>query len=117
MVLGGGGYTLRNVPRCWVYETGLLLNQEIENDIPYNPYSCYFSPLEQIHLPTSNMENMNSKQFLHDSLRTLNSFLKNVRPVTVDSWRTNYPHEDDEKNEEYMDDEEEANGDTLMVGS
>lgn len=61
MMLGGGGYTLRNVPRCWVYETGILLDQEIENDIPSNPYSCYFSPLEQIHLPTSNMENMNSK--------------------------------------------------------
>lgn len=28
LVLGGGGYTLRNVPRCWAYETGVLLDQE-----------------------------------------------------------------------------------------
>lgn len=28
LVLGGGGYTLRNVPRCWAYETGVLLGQE-----------------------------------------------------------------------------------------
>ncbi len=25
MVLGGGGYTVRNVARCWAYETGLCL--------------------------------------------------------------------------------------------
>ena len=28
LVLGGGGYTLRNVPRCWAYETGVLLDTE-----------------------------------------------------------------------------------------
>ena len=25
LVLGGGGYTLRNVPRCWAYETAVIL--------------------------------------------------------------------------------------------
>ncbi len=25
MVLGGGGYTVRNVARCWAYDTGLCL--------------------------------------------------------------------------------------------
>lgn len=33
VVVGGGGYTLRNVPRCWVYEIGLLLNEELPNGI------------------------------------------------------------------------------------
>jgi acetoin utilization deacetylase AcuC-like enzyme len=23
---GGGGYTLRNVPRCWAYETSIAVN-------------------------------------------------------------------------------------------
>lgn len=27
MLLGGGGYTVQNVARCWVYETGLTLGQ------------------------------------------------------------------------------------------
>ena len=27
LVLGGGGYTIRNVSRCWAYETARLLNQ------------------------------------------------------------------------------------------
>jgi histone deacetylase 1/2 len=34
LLVGGGGYTLRNVSRCWVYETAVALNTEIENDIP-----------------------------------------------------------------------------------
>jgi len=25
MLLGGGGYTLRNIPRCWTYETALMI--------------------------------------------------------------------------------------------
>jgi histone deacetylase 1/2 len=29
LVLGGGGYTMRNVARAWAYETGLLVNQRI----------------------------------------------------------------------------------------
>ena len=35
LVLGGGGYTLRNVARCWAYETALLVGQDdISNEIP-----------------------------------------------------------------------------------
>jgi acetoin utilization deacetylase AcuC-like enzyme len=29
IVLGGGGYSIRNVPRAWCYETSLLVDQEI----------------------------------------------------------------------------------------
>lgn len=31
LVLGGGGYTIRNVARCWTYETAVALNCEIAN--------------------------------------------------------------------------------------
>ena len=27
LVLGGGGYTINNVARCWAYETGRLLGE------------------------------------------------------------------------------------------
>jgi histone deacetylase 1/2 len=30
MILGGGGYTVANVARCWAYETALCLNQDID---------------------------------------------------------------------------------------
>jgi acetoin utilization deacetylase AcuC-like enzyme len=38
LVLGGGGYTLRNVARCWTFETSILADREISNEIPEN--SC-----------------------------------------------------------------------------
>lgn len=31
LMVGGGGYTLRNVPRCWAYETGIVLNEDLPN--------------------------------------------------------------------------------------
>ncbi|KAL7980588.1 hypothetical protein Chor_001742 [Crotalus horridus] len=31
LMLGGGGYTIRNVARCWTYETAVALNTEIPN--------------------------------------------------------------------------------------
>lgn len=55
LVLGGGGYTVRNVSRCWTYETSLLVEENIGSDIPYNGKSpgsiillldilcCYFA--------------------------------------------------------------------------
>lgn len=38
LVLGGGGYTLRNVARCWANETAILVDKhdEISNEIPDN---------------------------------------------------------------------------------
>ncbi|KOB64629.1 Histone deacetylase, partial [Operophtera brumata] len=38
LVVGGGGYTLRNVARCWTYETSLLVDDNISNELPYTEY-------------------------------------------------------------------------------
>ena len=35
LVLGGGGYTTRNVARCWAYETSILVNEQISNELPF----------------------------------------------------------------------------------
>ncbi|CAG8521281.1 6114_t:CDS:10 [Diversispora eburnea] len=32
MVVGGGGYTVRNVARAWTYETGLLLGEQLKEE-------------------------------------------------------------------------------------
>lgn len=29
LILGGGGYTLRNVARCWCYETGCMMGVDL----------------------------------------------------------------------------------------
>ena len=36
LVMGGGGYTVRNVARCWAHETAVLLEDEISNELPYS---------------------------------------------------------------------------------
>lgn len=38
LVLGGGGYTMRNVARTWAFETGILLNEQLDSQLPYNDY-------------------------------------------------------------------------------
>ncbi len=31
LMLGGGGYTIRNVARCWTYETSVALGVDVAN--------------------------------------------------------------------------------------
>jgi histone deacetylase 1/2 len=65
LVLGGGGYTIRNVARCWAYETAILLDRpDIPNEIPYNDYYEYYAPDFELHLTPEPMENLNSKDTL-----------------------------------------------------
>jgi len=64
LVLGGGGYTIRNVARCWTYETSVLLEKPVEDSLPYNDYFEYFGPDFSLSIPTSNMENLNSYEYL-----------------------------------------------------
>ena len=33
LVTGGGGYTIRNVARCWAYETALCLDEQLRNEV------------------------------------------------------------------------------------
>ncbi|KAL9663457.1 hypothetical protein QQ045_018843 [Rhodiola kirilowii] len=49
MVLGGGGYTLRNVARCWTYETAVAVGVEPDNKMPYNEYYEFFGPDYTLH--------------------------------------------------------------------
>jgi len=69
LVLGGGGYTIRNVARCWAYETAVLLDRkDIPNEIPFNDYYEYFAPDYELHLTPEPMENLNDKGSL-DAVR------------------------------------------------
>lgn len=61
LVLGGGGYTIRNVARCWAYETSVLLDTEIPNEIPYNDYFEYYAPDFKLHLEPEPKENLNTE--------------------------------------------------------
>lgn len=40
LMLGGGGYTIRNVARCWTYETAVALDSTIPNGKFYILFPC-----------------------------------------------------------------------------
>lgn len=88
-MLGGGGYTIRNVARCWTYETAVALDSTIPNgepftravisifypaysfnggflisELPYNDYFEYFGPDFKLHISPSNMTNQNTNDYL-----------------------------------------------------
>ncbi|KAJ3366508.1 hypothetical protein GGF32_005510 [Allomyces javanicus] len=44
VVLGGGGYTVPNVARCWAYETGLLVDADLPNKIPPHANASFYRP-------------------------------------------------------------------------
>ena len=54
-MLGGGGYTIRNVARCWAHETGIILNKPLDETIPYNEYYEYYGPDYTLAVSPSNM--------------------------------------------------------------
>jgi len=76
LVLGGGGYTIRNVARCWAYETSVCLNKEIPDELPYNDYLEYYGPEYRLHITPTNMENLNSSEYLESCTSAL---LENLR--------------------------------------
>uniref|UniRef100_A0A8C9B5M5 Histone deacetylase 2 n=1 Tax=Phocoena sinus TaxID=42100 RepID=A0A8C9B5M5_PHOSS len=78
LMLGGGGHTIRDVARCWTYETAVALGCEIPSELPYNDYFEYFGPDFKLHTSPSNMTNQNTpeymekiKQRLFENLRML----------------------------------------------
>ncbi|KAG5039596.1 hypothetical protein AAZX31_05G039000 [Glycine max] len=71
MVLGGGGYTIRNVARCWCYETAVAVGVEPDNKLPYNEYYEYFGPDYTLYVDPSNMENLNTPKDMEKIRNTL----------------------------------------------
>ncbi|KAL8154171.1 hypothetical protein V2J09_011931, partial [Rumex salicifolius] len=64
MILGGGGYTIRNVARCWCYETAVAVGVELDNNLPYNEYYEYYGPDYTLHIDPKDKKNQNSSKDL-----------------------------------------------------
>ena len=79
MVVGGGGYTMRNVARTWAYELGLLNNVKLPDELPYNEYYEYYGPDYKLDVRSSNMFNQNSPEFLDKILTNIIANLENTK--------------------------------------
>jgi histone deacetylase 1/2 len=103
LVLGGGGYTIRNVARCWSYETSLLLDCELDDQLPYNDYLEYYGPDYRLHIQPSNMENQNSAEYLQKHLVQLMENLRNVEHAPSVAPFQRPPDPDPDDNDEDID--------------
>jgi histone deacetylase 1/2 len=81
LLLGGGGYNLRNVPRCWTHETAVAVGEPIKDEMPFSDYYEYFGPDYRLHFPVSNMDNLNSREYLTRTKEQLLGILRDVEPV------------------------------------
>ncbi|XP_008810081.3 histone deacetylase 1-like [Phoenix dactylifera] len=107
LMVGGGGYTIRNVARCWCYETGVALGIEVDDKVPQHEYYGYFAPDYTLHVAPSNMENKNSRQLLDNiRMRILDNLSKLQHAPSV-QFQERPP---DTELPEYDEDEEDADG-------
>lgn len=90
LVVGGGGYTPRNVSRLWAYETGVLNNVLLSKELPEEiPFRNWFGPDYSLYPVLDDLyENMNSKKYLEDvRIRCLESirYLQGAPSVRMDA--------------------------------
>ncbi|KAF5388392.1 hypothetical protein D9615_000867 [Tricholomella constricta] len=71
ILLGGGGYTVKNVVRVWAYETACALGIEadIDPNLPWNSYFEWFGPRYRLEVLENNMEDLNVRDGLLDKIR------------------------------------------------
>ena len=73
LLLGGGGYTVKNVSRTWTFETACALGieNEIDLNLPWNEYFDWFGPRYRLEVPECNIDDMNADL---DTLRYVSIF-------------------------------------------
>jgi len=72
---------MRNVARCWTYETSVILGKQIKDELPFNNYFEFFGPDYCLHITPSNMENRNTRKSLDAILEKLMDVLNNLESV------------------------------------
>ncbi|KAI0093840.1 hypothetical protein BDY19DRAFT_902557 [Irpex rosettiformis] len=112
MVVGGGGYTIKNVSRCWTYETAVLVGASIEDNLPVTIYDSFFRESNwKLHPPlTGKVDNQNtptSLQRITTSIRTKLRYLQGAPsvalqeiPPSLSAWLEDEDRTREEKEEE-----------------
>lgn len=113
LVVGGGGYTLRNVARCWCNETAIMLGEKLPDDLPYTEYLEYFTPNFHLQIqPNPCIVDLNSPEHLN-TLRA--RILDNLRYAEGTPQISMHPQKrDDEEEDADIDIEAEENPEIRM---
>jgi len=78
IMLGGGGYTIKNVAKIWTLETAIACGVDLKKDLPYNEYYEHFGPDYTLEVPTTNITNMNTDERLEKILQQVSETLRGV---------------------------------------
>ncbi|KDN38039.1 hypothetical protein K437DRAFT_276391 [Tilletiaria anomala UBC 951] len=111
LLLGGGGYTIRNVSRAWAYETGLAAGKELSSQVPVNEYYEYFGPDYKLDVRPNNMENLNTREYLEKVKSQVFEHLRHIphAPSVQGHVEPRLPRDgmlDDDEDEDKMDGDE-----------
>jgi len=119
LVLGGGGYTIRNVARCWAYETSLLAGVPVPNDLPPScRYLDFFGPDHRLHPAIQqgkHSDNQNPREYLDDIRNAVCTYLRRLQGApsvqmhplpAVSDWDNEVEHEGMQGNSDNEDDDE-----------
>ncbi|KAG2487168.1 hypothetical protein HYH03_014150 [Edaphochlamys debaryana] len=83
MILGGGGYTLRNVARCWCYETGRMMGIDLPDVLPERALEDFnmYLDTQRLRIAVSNMKNANDRRELEETRDAVLEHLCRLPPV------------------------------------
>ena len=108
LILGGGGYTLKNVARCWTAETAVLCDEKVSSTLPVTPYHDFFGPDYSLYPSLKpRFEDQNTKKYLNDVQAKLMEelrYLQHAPNVTMDWTPDMFDDEEDEKRKEEVED-------------
>jgi len=85
LVLGGGGYKVANVARCWTRETAELvgMGRELDDEVPVHEYSEFYAPGgNKLRVPVRDV-------FLLLSFNFFPSTATNIAPSTITTTNRN----------------------------
>jgi len=71
IVSGGGGYSIRNVARCWTYETAVLVDKDISNEIPNHSFIDFYAPDYSLNQKSCRITNINTPTYLNRIIETV----------------------------------------------
>ncbi|KAI0315160.1 histone deacetylase complex, catalytic component RPD3, partial [Amylostereum chailletii] len=73
ILLGGGGYTVKNAARTWAFETACALGVEKDMSplLPWNEFFEWFAPRYRLEVAENNMEDMNLKDGSLDRVKCM----------------------------------------------
>ncbi|KAE8378964.1 hypothetical protein BDV26DRAFT_260337 [Aspergillus bertholletiae] len=120
MLVGGGGYTMRNVARTWAFETGVVVGEEVGPELPYDDFYGYYAPDYVLDVRPSNMANQNTDAYLTQVCTKVLDNIKKTMTFSPSVQMTDVPRSPlvpalDEEYEDIVNDEDEDDNPDLRV--